>query len=123
MAEADFRKKQLERSAEEKEESRASKGRAKLDEALASDPRIRMLARRLNDPANPIEIGSPEYDTVMDEVEKIRNKIIKEHPEFSIPDASGEPLYAKDKITGDVIVSYDNFKTHQPVKRPITGGR
>lgn len=122
MSEADFRKKQLERSAEEKEESRALRGRAKLDEALASDPRIRMLARRLNDPANPIEIGSPEYDTVMDEVEKIRNKIIKEHPEFSIPDASGEPLYAKDK-EGNVIVSYDNFKTHQPVKRPITGGR
>jgi len=97
--------------------------RAKLDDAMRGDPRIQMLSKRLNDPLNPIEIGSENYDKIMDEVERIRREIIAEHPEFSIPSTRrGEPQYAKD-AKGNVIVSYDNFKTHEPVKRPLTGGR
>lgn len=99
-----------------------AKARAKLDDALKGDQRIQMLAKRLNDPVNPVEIGSEGYDKIMDEVERIRRQIMAEHPEFNIPDTSGTPKYAQDK-KGNVIVSYDNFKTHEPVKRTITGGR
>jgi hypothetical protein len=98
------------------------RARAKLDEAMKGDSRIQMLSKRLNDPVNPVEIGSEQYDKIMDEVERIRRKIIAEHPDFDIPDTSGTPQYAKD-AKGNVIVSYDNFKTHQPVKRALTGGR
>ena len=98
------------------------RARGKLDEAMKGDTRIQMLAKRLNDPVNPVEIGSDQYNTIMDEVEKIRRKIIAEHPDFDIPDTSGTPQYAKDK-NGNVIVSYDDWKTNQPVKRAITGGR
>ena len=99
-----------------------ARSRAKLDDAMKGDPRIQMLSKRLNDSLNPIEIGSEDYDRIMDEVEKIRRQIIAEHPEFEIPDASGTPKYAKND-KGEVIVSYDNFKTHQPVKRTVTGPR
>jgi hypothetical protein len=99
-----------------------ARARAKLDDAMRGDPRIAMLSKRLNDPVNPVEIGSENYDKIMDEVERIRRQIMKEHPEFDIPDTSGTPQYAKD-AKGNVIVSYDNFKTHEPVKRPLTGGR
>jgi hypothetical protein len=99
-----------------------AKARAKLDDALKGDQRIQMLAKRLNDPLNPVEIGSEQYDKIMGEVQKIRREIMAEHPEFDIPDTSGTPKYAKDK-NGNFIVSYDNFKTHEPVKRTITGGR
>jgi hypothetical protein len=98
------------------------RARAKLDDAMRGDSRIQMLSKRLNDPVNPVEIGSEQYDKIMDEVERIRRKIISEHPDFDIPDTSGTPQYAKD-AKGNVIVSYDNFKTHEPVKRAITGGR
>ena len=100
-----------------------AKARAKLDDAMRGDPRIQMLSKRLNDPVNPVEIGSENYDKIMDEVERIRREIMAEHPEFSIPSTKrGEPQYATDK-KGNFIVSYDNFKTHEPVKRAITGGR
>lgn len=99
-----------------------ARARAKLDDALKGDQRIQMLAKRLNDPVNPVEIGSEGYDKIMDEVERIRRQIMAEHPEFNIPDTSGTPQYAKD-AKGNVIVSYDNFKTHEPVKRPLTAGR
>lgn len=100
-----------------------AKARAKLDDAMRGDPRIQMLSKRLNDPVNPVEIGSENYDKIMDEVERIRREIMAEHPEFSIPSTKrGEPQYATDK-KGNFIVSYDNFKTHEPVKRPLTGGR
>jgi hypothetical protein len=100
-----------------------SKARAKLDEAMREDPRIKMLSKRINSELNPIEIGSEDYDKIMNEVERIRREIIAEHPEFEIPSTRrGEPQYAKDK-NGNFIVSYDNFKTHEPVKRTITGGR
>jgi hypothetical protein len=98
------------------------RARAKLDDAMRGDSRIQMLSKRLNDPVNPVEIGSEQYDKIMDEVERIRRKIIAEHPDFDIPNTSGTPQYAKD-AKGNVIVSYDNFKTHEPVKRAITGGR
>jgi hypothetical protein len=98
------------------------RARGKLDDAMRGDSRIQMLSKRLNDPVNPVEIGSEQYDKIMDEVERIRRKIISEHPDFDIPDTSGTPQYAKD-AKGNVIVSYDNFKTHEPVKRAITGGR
>jgi hypothetical protein len=96
--------------------------RGKLDDAMKGDSRITMLSKRLNDPLNPVEIGSDEYEKIMTEVGKIRREIMTEHPEFNIPDASGTPKYAKND-KGEVIVSYDNFKTHQPVKRTVTGGR
>lgn len=100
-----------------------ARARAKLDDAMRGDPRIAMLSKRLNDPVNPIEIGSENYDKIMDEVERIRREIMAEHPEFEVPSTrKGAPQYAKD-AKGNVIVSYDNWATHQPVKRAITGGR
>jgi hypothetical protein len=97
--------------------------RAKLDDAMRGDPRITMLSKRLNDPLNPIEIGSENYDKIMDEVERIRREIMAEHPEFSIPSTRrGTPTYGKNE-KGEIYVSYDGGTTREPVKRPITGGR
>ena len=99
-----------------------ARARAKLDEAMSRDPRIQIIRDKLKDPMNPIPIGSDEYNRAMEDVEKIRKQIIAEHPEFEIPDASGTPKYAKND-KGEVIVSYDNWKTNQPFKRTVTGGR
>lgn len=97
--------------------------RAKLDDALKGDQRIQMLARRLNDPVNPVEIGSENYDKIMDEVERIRREIMAEHPEFSIPQTRrGTPTYGKNE-KGELFVSYDGGTTREPIKRPLTAGR
>jgi hypothetical protein len=100
-----------------------ARARAKLDDALKGDQRIQMLARRLNDPVNPVEIGSENYDKIMDEVERIRREIMAEHPEFEVPSTRrGTPTYGKNE-KGELFVSYDGGTTREPVKRPITGGR
>ena len=98
------------------------RARGRLDEALGRDPRVQILSKKLLDRDNPVEIGSDQYNLIMDEIAKIRSQIIAEHPDFEIPDASGKAQYAKDD-KGNVIVSYDNWKTNQPVKRPLTAGR
>jgi len=98
------------------------RARGKLSEALTTDPRVQILSKKLLDRDNPVEIGSEQYNVIMDEINKIRMQIIAEHPDLNVPDVSGKAQYAKDK-EGNVIVSYDNFKTHQPVKRTLPSGR
>jgi hypothetical protein len=107
---------------DEQKERTDARARAALDDAMTKDARIQIIRDKLKDPLNPIPIGSDEYNKAMEQIEKYRRQIIKEHPEFDVPDTSGMPQYAKD-AKGNVIVSYDNFATHEPVKRPITGGR
>lgn len=117
-----YRRAQMDELADTRRERINATARAKLDDAIKGDSRIMMLSKRLNDPLNPVEIGSDEYEKIMTEVGKFRREIMTEHPEFNIPDTSGTPKYAKN-AKGEVIVSYDDWKTNQPVKRPLTGGR
>jgi hypothetical protein len=108
---------------DEQQERTDARARSALDDAMKGDPRIQMLSKRLNDPLNPIEIGSENYDKIMDEVERIRREIMAEHPEFSIPSTKrGTPTYGKNE-KGEIYVSYDGGTTREPVKRPLTGGR
>jgi len=122
-AEAANRAAQLKALQDTRQDAIDQRARGKLDDALARHPAFAIIRDKLKDPMNPIAIGSEEYTKAMDEVERIRRLIMKEHPEFDIPDTSGTPQYAKDKKTGSVIVSYDNWETSKPVNRALTGGR
>jgi len=114
---------QLKLMKENRTDDRAVKARGKMYDALDRDPRIEILQAKLRDRDNPIPVNSEEYNIIMDKIDQYRKQIIAEHPELNLPDASGTPKYAQDKVTGQVIVSYDNFATHKPVNRTLTGGR
>jgi hypothetical protein len=95
------------------------KNRRYLDQAIKEHPVYKEIAKKLSNRDVPIEIGSPEYDKIMDDLDRIEKKIIAQHPNVNVPDTSGQPKYAKN-AQGDVIVSYDDGTTWKPATRTIT---
>jgi hypothetical protein len=109
--------------AEETRPTAAEKSRIKFGNLLQNNELYKQVAKRVNDKDNPIEIGSPEYEKIKAEMAALEQEMANKYPDLNLN--MGEKTnaqYAKD-AKGNVIVSYDNWKTNEPVKRPITGGR
>jgi len=109
--------------ARENRPTAVEKNRLKFGTLLQGNQLYQQIAKRLNDKENPIQIGSPEYDQIKEELNKLEQEMANKYPDLNLDlGAKTQPQYAKD-AKGNVIVSYDNWKTNEPVKRPITGGR
>jgi len=109
--------------AEESRPTAIEKNRLKFGNLLQTNKLYQEVAKRINDPDNKVEIGSPEYDKIKETLDKLEQEMANKYPDLNLDlGAKTQPQYAKD-AKGNVIVSYDNWKTNEPVKRPITGGR